>query len=147
MKSNKVRKLLVEELRKMPIVEIACKKVGIGRASCYRWRKEDSDFARDMDEAIFEGSLLINDLAESQLISAIREKDMSAVRFWLAHRHPAYREKTKSIKPPKLKERQLTPEENKLIERAIELDYGKRPGKKEIIKISKELAYHIGPNY
>lgn len=65
------KKLLLEQLTKTPIVQIACEKSGVGRATYYRWRKDDPDFAREADASLKEGRLLVNDMAESQLMSAI----------------------------------------------------------------------------
>src|SRR3989338_4107851 len=73
------REALLAQLKETPIVEIACKKVGIGRATYYRWKKEDSPFAKATDEAQSEGNKLINDMAESQLLSAIRDKKLAAL--------------------------------------------------------------------
>lgn len=126
MKSNKIRKMLVQELKKMPIVQVACKRVGIGRATIYRWKKEDRKFAEHIDEAIQEGILLINDMAESQIISKIKDGDMSAARFWLKHHHPAYSDRIQVPELPKAEGRKFTPEEKALLKRVIELDYGKR---------------------
>ncbi len=87
------KNLLLEQLRKTPIVEIACSKAEIGRSSYYRWRKEDLQFAKDADEAIRDGSLLMNDVAEGYLIYAIKDKNMSAITLWLRSHHPSYKTK------------------------------------------------------
>ena len=90
-KNNEENKnMLLEQLRKTPIVQIACEKAGVGRATYYRWKKEDLGFAEASDQALLDGSLLVNDIAESQLMSAIKEKNMTAIIFWLKHHHPAY---------------------------------------------------------
>ncbi len=82
--------LLLEQLKKTPIVQIACEKINVGRSTYYRWRKEDAEFTQQSDQALLDGSLLVNDMAESQLLSAIRDKNMTAIIFWLKHHHPAY---------------------------------------------------------
>lgn len=89
-RQSKNKEQLLEILKKTPIVQIACEKAGIGRATYYRWRKEDAEFANVSDEALQDGSLLVNDMAESQLMSAIKDKNMTAIIFWLKHHHPAY---------------------------------------------------------
>lgn len=89
-RQSKNKEQLLEILKKTPIVQIACEKAGIGRATYYRWRKEDVEFANSSDEALQDGSLLVNDMAESQLMSAIKDKNMTAIIFWLKHHHPAY---------------------------------------------------------
>jgi hypothetical protein len=85
---NKV--LIIEQLKKTPIVQIACEKNGISRATYYRWRKEDKEFLNQSDQALIDGILLINDMAESQLLSLIRDQNPTSIIFWLKHRHSAY---------------------------------------------------------
>src|SRR5688572_4418894 len=92
-KTDQNKQLLLEQLRKTPIVQIACEKTGISRMTYYRWKKEDENFSREADEAMGEGNLLINDLAESQLVAAIKDRNMTAIMNWLRHHHPAYTDK------------------------------------------------------
>ena len=82
--------LLIEQLRKTPIISVACDKTGVGRTSYYRWREEDKEFATLADKSLAEGILLMNDMAESQLLSAIKDGNMTAIIYWLKHRHSAY---------------------------------------------------------
>src|SRR3989338_3287041 len=82
--------LLLEQFKKLPIVQIACEKTGIGRATYYRWRKENGEFAKSADEAIADGTGLVNDMAESQLLTQIRDGNLGAITYWLKHRNPAY---------------------------------------------------------
>lgn len=88
---SKQKTLLVEQLRKTPIVQLVCEKVGVSRATFYRWKKEDEEFALKADKALINGKLLVNDMAESQLISAIKDKNLTAIIFWLKHHHNDYR--------------------------------------------------------
>lgn len=81
---------VLEALSEMPIVEAACKKAGVSRASYYRWLKEDDDFRRDVERAIHEGDDRINGLAESKVVSKIQDGDMRAIVFWLNNRSPRY---------------------------------------------------------
>lgn len=81
---------VIESLKTTPIVQIACQKSGIGRATYYRWRNEDLEFKQNADKAIKFGNHFINDLAESQLLSAIKDKNMTAIIYWLNNHHPAY---------------------------------------------------------
>ena len=41
MKKDKVKDAFLEQLRKVPIIQVACEKVGISRNSVYRWKNED----------------------------------------------------------------------------------------------------------
>lgn len=89
-RQTKNKQAVLDILEKTPIVQVACEKAGIGRATYYRWRKEDPKFNLASDKALLDGSLLVNDMAESQLMSAIKDKNMTAIIFWLKHHHPAY---------------------------------------------------------
>ncbi len=82
---------VLEHLRKVPIVEVACQRSGIGRTTYYRWLKEDRAFKRNAEKAIADGELLINDMSESQLLTLIKDKDFRAVRYWLDRHHPKYK--------------------------------------------------------
>ena len=117
----KEKELLLEQLKKTPIVQIACEKLGVGRATYYRWRKEDSKFTEDADIAIEDGNKLINDMAESQLMSAIRDKNMTAIIYWLNHHHPAYATKMEITAKLKHDNEQLTPEQETLVIKALKL--------------------------
>jgi len=114
--------LLIEQLKKIPVVQIACEKVGISRALYYVWRKKDKKFATDADQAILDGSLIINDLAETQLITAIREQNFQAIHLWLRSHHPKYSNKleiTGNIN--QTRGRDLTPMQRKNIAKALRL--------------------------
>lgn len=120
MKQNKLKNSLTEQLKEMPILQFACKKVGVSRASYYRWRK-DLKFAKEADVAIAEGETLITDLSESQLISLIRDRNFPAIQLWLRHHHPKYTNKIEVTGNLNVKEEPLTPEQQKLVEKALEV--------------------------
>jgi len=119
MKRDKDKKILIEQLKETPIVEYACKKLGIARATYYRWRKDDKEFEKESDMAILEGSLLINDLAESQLISAIKDRNLGAIVFWLKNNSKKYAPKLEVDANIKQIDRELTPEQENLIKQAL----------------------------
>lgn len=103
MKKPKYSKQFLDELRKVPNVLNACKIVGIARQTVYRWCREDSAFELEMNNALQEGIANMNDMTESQLLRMAQEKNWPAVRFWLQHRHPSYKQHTiysGSEKPP-----------------------------------------------
>lgn len=120
MKKNKKEAEFLEQLKKIPIVQVACEKVGLSRNTVYRWRKEDEKFAKTMDEALAEGETLVNEMSESQLISMIRDKNYSAISFWLRHRNPKFKDKveiTGTIKET----RELTVDQKNIIQEALRL--------------------------
>lgn len=119
MKKNKLRDTFLEQLRKIPIVQVACEKVGLSRNTVYRWKREDKEFEKDMDEALAEGEALINDMSESQLLTMIKEKNWSAVSFWLRHRNPKFRDRIEVT--TKIKDESLTPEQETAVREALRL--------------------------
>lgn len=120
MKTDKNKELLLEQLKKTPIVQVSCEKTGIGRATFYRWKQEDQEFATRADEALAEGTSLVNDVAESQLMSAIRDKNMTAIIFWLRNHHPSYATKVELTGQLK-HEYKLSEEEESLIAKALSM--------------------------
>ncbi len=115
------KKLLLAKLAESPITEAACKKVGLPRSTYYRWRKEDLDFAEQCDEVIELSVGRINDLAESQLINAIKNQNMSAITFWLRHHHRSYRNRMEVDARINTTQQELTPEQTELVNKALQL--------------------------
>lgn len=119
-KSDELKEAILEQLRKTPIIQIVCEKLNISRMSFYRWKNEDEEFAEKVDEALLEGQLLVNDLAESQLISAIKDRNMSAVMAWLKHHHPSYTTRVK-IEGTVNSIQELSDEQKELVKKALAL--------------------------
>lgn len=115
------KQLIVEQLKKTPIVQIACEKTGVARSTYYRWKKQDKTFAKDAEEAIVAGELLINDMAESQLLSAIRDKNLTAIIFWLKHHHPRYATRVEVSARLQRAPEELTPEQEAVVIKALGL--------------------------
>lgn len=120
MKKNKKQQEFFEQLKKIPIVSVAAEKTGLSRNSVYRWRKQDKEFEKEMEEAITEGEALINDMTESQLLTLIKDKSWPAISFWLRHRNPKFRERVEVT--AKIEEvESLTPEQEALVRKALAL--------------------------
>lgn len=117
---DQTKNLIIEGLKKTPIIQLVCEKNGLARSSFYRWRKSDKKFAEQVDKALVQGRQMINDMAESQLISGIKDKNMTAIIFWLKNNHKNY--STKIELSGKLRtEHKLTPEQEDEIKRALNL--------------------------
>lgn len=102
-KSIKNKKRLTQELSQVPIVQLACKRAGISRATYYRWLSQDPAFALECEQALEKGYQSINDLAESKLIHRVNEGDMRAISFWLSNNKENYRKN-----PTRVIERDVT---------------------------------------
>lgn len=82
---------LLKQLEDNPLVTLACNRVGVSRATYYRWRDEDPVFRGDSTKAIEKGVGKINDFAESKLIENIKANNQQAIAYWLRFNHRAYR--------------------------------------------------------
>ena len=119
LRQPKEKKSLIEHLKKIPIVQISCERVGISRPTFYRWKADDQDFDKAVRDAISEGVTFINELSESQIITLIKEKKLEAVRFWLRHNHPKYAQRLEiTTKEPQEK---LNPEQEAMVKEALRL--------------------------
>lgn len=118
---DKDKQLIVEQLGKVPIIQLACEKLGIARSSFYRWRKTDEKFAEAIEESLSQGKHIVNDLAESQLMSAIKDGNMTAIIFWLKNNHRNYKTRIELSGKIKTESDELTPEQEELIMKAIGL--------------------------
>ncbi len=120
-RQEKQKELLLEEVRKTPIVNAACKRAGIGRATFYRWKKADEEFAIAIEEALDASRQLINDMAESQLIAGIKEQNMTAIIFWLKNNHKTYRNRVEVNANVTNDGKNLSPEQQALILQSLAL--------------------------
>jgi len=118
-RTKKIEQQLFTELRKIPVVQVACEKTGISRNSVYRWCREDKDFKKTMNKAIDHGVAFVNDMSESQLLTLIKEKSFPAIRFWLQHRHGNYKNKLEISNVQDNEE--LTGSQQKIVKKALEL--------------------------
>ena len=120
-KSKQLKNQLLEQLKRTPIVEAACHKAGISRQTFYRWKAEDAEFAKEIDKAVTDGQMLVNDLAESQLISALKDRNFQAITYWLKHHHPNYKTKIQIEGSLQMPQEELTPEQEELVKEALRL--------------------------
>lgn len=115
---------LLKHLKQVPIIQVSCQKLNISRATYYRWRKQDKKFAKNADSAIQDGRLLINEMAESQLINAIKEQNMTGIIFWLKNNNPIYSDKVELTH--RAGKEELSTEQKESIEKAILLTQGEK---------------------
>ena len=120
MKSANDKKIFIENLKKVPIIQAACERSSVSRASVYRWKKEDKEFAKNLEEALSEGEELINDLSEGQLISLIKERNYPSISFWLRHRHVKFRDRVE-VTAKLEKQEALTPEQETMVREALKI--------------------------
>jgi len=119
MRNKKEREILLKQLGKTPVIQIACEKSSIPRSTYYRWRQSSKKFKEDSDKALSEGKKMVNDLAESQLITSIKDRNFQAIKFWLTSHHKDYNNKLEITHNDRNKE--LSDSQKELIKKALEL--------------------------
>lgn len=110
---------LVEEFKKMPVLQVALARKNIPRSTYYRWRSDDEVFRKEVDTAITEGELLTTEMSESQLITLIQDKNFPAIQLWLRHHHPKYAARLEILGKMQHELREPTDEDNKLLQDAL----------------------------
>ena len=117
-KKEKVK--FLEILEKNPVIQIALERSGISKATFYRWKDNDKEFAKKVEDALNEGNSLITDIAIAQLIKSIKENNLGAIKFWLQNHSPEYTDKL-HITAEMEQELVLSPEQEEIIRHALEL--------------------------
>ena len=119
-KKERTKSEIIKRLSEVRVVEIACKSVGISRATYYRWLQEDKTFAIYCDDAIRLGTDTISDLAESQVVSKIKAGDFRASTYWLEHHHRDYKPRSKYPAEEVDHFKEMSDEEIEFVSRSIE---------------------------
>jgi hypothetical protein len=92
-----LKEKIIVELVKNPIKETVCRKLNVPRSTLYRWMNEDYDFKREVIKATKVGNDVVNDLAKSKLIEAIKNGDSGMIKYQLSRRHHEYADKWFSV--------------------------------------------------
>lgn len=121
LRQTKEKRTIIEQLEKTPIIQLACERAQISRASFYRWREQDKEFDKNVRKALVDGETFINELSEAQVISLIKEKKFQAIQLWLKHHHPKYTNKIEVTGNINISEEPLSKEQNELAQKALKL--------------------------
>lgn len=87
---HKIQKAIVDQLRDVPFINHAIRKVGISRMTFYRWMKTDKVFEFNVSAALQEGHKNMIEIAESALAKKIREGHFGSIKFYLENNHGNY---------------------------------------------------------
>lgn len=119
-RQQKDKQAIIDNLKRMPIVEVCCSKCGVSRATFYRWKLQDPQFSKDAEGAQAEGDALIGDVAVSKIIKGINEDNLTAAMYWLNHRDPRFSNKVEistNLKPQEV----LSPDQQEAVNKALVL--------------------------
>jgi hypothetical protein len=86
------------ELRKVPSIRHACKKVNLHPSTFYRWLSVHPEFHKTVVAALMFGRENMCDAAESVIIQGVQRGDQSAAKYYLSHNEIRYMDhKTRDI--------------------------------------------------
>ncbi|MFA6430452.1 MAG: hypothetical protein WC229_00980 [Candidatus Paceibacterota bacterium] len=92
--SDNTKQKLLKELEKSGNVYVSCIRVNVERSTFYRWKSENKVFRENANRAINRGKENGSDIAEHSLMQLVKEKDMSAIKYYLGHNSPRYKKPT-----------------------------------------------------
>ena len=130
-RQNKLKIAFLEQLKRTPTIETSCQKVGVARASVYRWMKDSKKFKTLVEEALHEGRVFMSDIAENQLFALIGDKKIDAIRLYLQTHNARYSNKLELSGTISTKDQPLTKEQKQLIRRALKLSSLRQHDKKD----------------
>lgn len=130
-RQDKLKTVFLEQLKRTPTIETACQKVGLGRATVYRWINCNKQFKKRVEEALTEGRTFMSDVAESQLFSLIGDKKIEAIRLYLSTHNHRYNNKLELSGTVNTKDAPLTKEQKQLIKKALQLSSLRHYGEKK----------------
>jgi len=103
-------------------VTAACKKMDISRDTFYRWKAEDEEWGKEIDDLVGRKRYEMNDFAEGKLYENINNGNITCLIFYLKTKHPDYKQKidlsgevTQNVK--------LSDDEKELLKQAIRFAY------------------------
>lgn len=111
MRSSFVRSRFIEVLSETPLINHACKKVGVARSTIYRWLKDIPEFKEAVENALRTGRENVGEIAESKIMKMIHEGDFKAIRYYLDNNNPRYMPKRTTFVIPKKHKHILEPGE------------------------------------
>ena len=89
---NKTKNELLEEIEKNGNVSLSCMKININKSTYYRWLK-NKNFKKKADEATEHGRRGNCDIAESALMMMVKQRDLGAIKYYLGHNSPKYKQR------------------------------------------------------
>lgn len=94
---GETKQKLLQEIEKVGNVYSSCLKIGVNKATYYRWKKEDKEFSKLAIKAEKTGRENMCDIAEHALMQNVKERKMDAIKYALAHNSTRYKPKIRKV--------------------------------------------------
>ncbi|OHA34621.1 MAG: hypothetical protein A3A22_02080 [Candidatus Taylorbacteria bacterium RIFCSPLOWO2_01_FULL_45_34b] len=130
-RQGKLKRLLVEQMKRTPTIEQSCQKVGVTRMTVFRWTTASKRFAQEVDDALREGREFVSDIAETQMFSLISQGKSEMIKYFLSHNNARYRDRLELSGTVNTKDEPLTETQKKLIRQALQLSSLRKHGQEK----------------
>jgi hypothetical protein len=94
---GETKQKLLQEIEKVGNVYSSCLKIGVNKATYYRWKKEDKEFSKLAGKAEKLGRENMCDIAEHALMQNVKERKMEAIKYVLGHNSKRYQPKDRIV--------------------------------------------------
>jgi len=93
---DETKQKLLNEIQKFGNVYLSSLKVGVDKATYYRWKQKNKKFKEKADEAERIGRENMCDISEHTLMQNVKEKNQRAIEYVLNHNSERYKQKQTS---------------------------------------------------
>lgn len=94
---DKTKQKLLKEISNYGNVYLSCLKVGVDKATYYRWKQQDKEFRKLANKAEKIGRENINDIAEHSLLKNVKDGNQRAIEYTLSHNSKRYKRKREDV--------------------------------------------------
>jgi formylmethanofuran dehydrogenase subunit E len=97
MVDEETKQKLLNEISKFGNVYLSCLKIGVDKATYYRWKQQDEKFKKEASGAEKIGRENISDVAEHSLLKNVKDGNQKAIEYTLGHNSKKYRQKRSNV--------------------------------------------------
>ncbi|MFA6515323.1 MAG: hypothetical protein WCT42_03610 [Candidatus Paceibacterota bacterium] len=90
MRTNNEKQRFLETLEEVPLISIAAKRMGISKATIYRWKSRSPNFSEQIEKALAKGRDIVNDSVEGRIITQAKNGDFKSQKLWLENNCSRY---------------------------------------------------------
>lgn len=94
---DKTKQKLLDEISKFGNVYLSCLKVGVDKATYYRWKQQDKEFRKLANKAEKIGRENICDVAEHSLLKNVKDGNQRSIEYALNHNSKRYKRKREDV--------------------------------------------------
>jgi hypothetical protein len=94
---GETKQKLLNEISKFGNVYLSCLKMGVDKATYYRWKQQDKEFRKLANQAEKIGRENICDVAEHSLLKNVKDGNQRSIEYTLGHNSKRYKRKKEDV--------------------------------------------------